>query len=136
MTERGPHLVHMSDFAFQSLDQQFEYVLAQSVFTHLPLNGIVRCLTGIDRALKPGGRFYATFFENPDGKANLGPITHPSLDGIPFRTYFDADPYHYDIATFQWACHGTGLRAQYLGDWDHPGNQKMMVFTKISREGT
>jgi hypothetical protein len=28
------------------------------------------------------------------------------------------------------ACEGTGLTMSYAGDWEHPDNQKMVVFTR------
>lgn len=130
LTEKEPRLVQMGDFSFQSLGSRFDYALAQSVFTHLSLNEIIRCLVGIDAVLEPGARFYATFFENAEGKANLRSVTHPTIDRQPLRTHFDSDPYHYDVSTFQWACEGLGLTPRYIGEWDHPRNQMMIVFNK------
>lgn len=134
LTDKRPILVQMDDFNFQSLNQPFDYALAQSVFTHLPLNSIIRCVMNMEKALVPGGRFYATFFENPQGKFNLEPL-EPALssnvDGPKkFMTHFDKDPYHYDFRTFEWICEGTSLIVEYLGDWNHPRDQKMMVFIK------
>jgi len=130
LVERAPLLVEMEDFDFATLGRVFEYALAHSLFTHLPLNSIVRCVMNIDRVLVPGGRFYATFFENPKGKFHLGPILHPRADGPDLATYFDRDPYHYDVDTFRWICGGTRLRADYIGEWGHPRSQRMLVFTK------
>jgi hypothetical protein len=47
-------------------------------------------------------------------------------------SYFDRDPFHYDIDTFRWIADGTDLSVEYIGDWNHPRNQKMLVFTKES----
>jgi hypothetical protein len=47
------------------------------------------------------------------------------------ETYFDEDPYHYDYETFPWICEGTTFRVEYVGDWGHPENQKMLAFTKM-----
>ena len=30
---------------------------------------------------------------------------------------------------FEWLCEGTGLQVEYLGGWNNPRNQKMLVFT-------
>ncbi|HEY3070429.1 MAG TPA: class I SAM-dependent methyltransferase [Gaiellaceae bacterium] len=126
IAEKRPVLMAMSDFGFERLGQAFDYAIAQSVFTHLYLNEIVRCLVNIDRVLKPGGRFYATFFLNPDGKRNLDDIRQTDT----VVTHFDRDFFHYDIATFEWACQGLGLSVDYLGDWKNPRNQQMLLFTK------
>jgi len=128
---KEPVLVKMDNFDFAALGQKFDYALAQSVFTHLPLNSIIRCIMNIDRALVKGGLFFATFFENPQGKFNLDPIWHPRADGEPRPTFFDSDGYHYDFASFEWVSEGTNLKVSYIGDWHHPRDQRLMVFRKI-----
>jgi hypothetical protein len=130
LMEKNPTLAQMGDFNFASLNQEFDFALAQSVFTHLPLNSIIRCVMNIDKVLVDGGLFFATFFENPQGKSNLEPILQPTKIRKKRPTFFDKDPYHYDFETFKWICEGTGLEAKYIGDWNHPKNQKIMRFTK------
>lgn len=126
LVDKRPVLTVMADFDFRKLDRQFDFALAQSVFTHLPLNHIIRCLMRMEEALVPGGQFYATIYENAQGKRNLDPVEQkPGL-----WTHFDEDFFHYDFATFEWICEGTKLRPEYVGDWKNPRNQKMLVFTK------
>lgn len=131
LAHKSPTLVEMGNFDILSLKQKFDYALAQSVFTHLPLNNIIRCIINIEKSLVQGGRFYATFFESPKTKFNLQPIMHPRADGQEFATYFDKDPYHYHFETFKWICEGTNLKVEYIGDWNHPRDQKMIVFVKM-----
>lgn len=126
---KKPVLVQMGDFEFPSLNQQFDFALAQSVFTHLPLNNIIRCMMKMEKVLVRGGRFYATIFENPRGKLNLDPIVRSKAEGQDF-TYFDKDCFHYDVETFRWICQGTSLSAKYIGEWNHPRDQMMLVFEK------
>lgn len=126
LVDKHPVLGEMADFGFERLGQKFDYALAQSVFTHLPLNSIIRCLMNIDRVLVTGGRFYATIFVNEQGKWNLEPIRQ----GPRALSHFDTNPFHYDFATFEWICEGTGLTPEYWGDWQTPTNQKIIVFTK------
>jgi SAM-dependent methyltransferase len=126
LADRNPTIAAIDDFGFGRLGRQFDYALAQSVFTHLPLNSIIRCLMEIDRALAPGGQFYATFFLNERGKLNLDDVQQ-TPDVV---THFDRDFYHYDVGTFEWICEGTGLSVEYLGDWQNPRNQKMLLFRK------
>lgn len=133
LTHRAPTLVQMDDFGFHRLGQRFDYALAQSVFTHIPLNSIIRCLMNVEKVLVQGGCVYATFFENPEGKANLEPrepAFAEAADGLRFMTYFDRDPYHYDVDTFRWICEGTGLTVEYIGSWNHPRDQRMLRFVK------
>ena len=126
LVEKRPTLVAMENFDFPSLGQKFDYALAQSVFTHLPFNNIIRCLMNVEKALVDGGRFYATIWENPEGKFNLDDIRHAGGK----VTHFDADSFHYDFATFEWICEGTSLAVEHLGEWGHPQSQVMLVFTK------
>ena len=42
LENKNPCLKKLDDFNFSSLNSQFDYALAQSVFTHLPLNKIIR----------------------------------------------------------------------------------------------
>lgn len=125
---KAPVFAQMDDFAFDSLGRQYDYAMAQSVFTHLPLNSIQRCLVNADRVLVPdGGTLYATFFLNPFGPTHLDPVPLPALNSF---TYPDRDPYHYVLETFEFACRGTGLHVEHLGEWNHPRGQQMLAFRK------
>jgi SAM-dependent methyltransferase len=129
LVEKAPVLAVMENFEFDRLGQSFDYALAQSVFTHLPLNRIIRCVMQMEKVLVDGGKFYATIYENERGKRNLEPVEQrPGL-----VSHFDEDYYHYDFASFEWACDGTSLTPDYVGDWNNPRNQKMLVFTKRPR---
>jgi SAM-dependent methyltransferase len=130
VADREPHLLANELFEFGRFGRKFDYAIAQSVFTHLPLNNIIRCLMEMEKALVEGGRFYATFFENSNGKRNLADVRQTET----VVTHFDADFFHYDFATFEWICEGTKLRPEYIGDWGHPRNQKMAVFTRLPGE--
>jgi SAM-dependent methyltransferase len=126
VADKRPNLLVNGAFEFTKLGQTFDYAIAQSVFTHLPVNPIVRCLVEMAKVLNPGGRFYATIYENPQGKVFLGEIQQSER----VVSYPDRDKYHYDLDTLRCACEGTGLTMSYDGDWGHPDNQKMVVFTR------
>jgi hypothetical protein len=80
----------------------------------------------LEKVLKVGGKFFATFYENEQGKRNLEPIRQsPQV-----VSYFDRDSYHYDVGTFEWICAGTSLDVEYLGGWNNPRNQKVLLFKK------
>ena len=126
LQDKAPLLLVNEDFEFRKLGETFDYAIAQSVFTHLPVNTIVRCLVEMAKVLNPGGRFYATIYENPHGKLFLDDIQQ-SETGV---SRYDSDLYHYDLDALRFACEGTGLSFEYEGDWAHPNNQKMVVFTR------
>src|SRR5215469_11012365 len=50
--QKQPVLAQMEDFDFQRLGRQFDFAIAQSLFTHLPVNQITRCLMNAERALR------------------------------------------------------------------------------------
>jgi SAM-dependent methyltransferase len=119
-------LIQDDAFRFGRFEQQFDFALAQSVFTHLPLNTIMRCLAEIEPVLRSGGRFYATFFQHPGPRLNTEPLRQSET----VTTHPDADPFHYDPDAFRWAVEGSTLDVELVGDWDHPRNQQMLLFTK------
>jgi SAM-dependent methyltransferase len=128
LTAREPHLIVDDGFRFGRFEASFDYALALSVFTHFPFNVIMRCLAEVEHVLSPGGRFYATFYLNPGPRLNVEPHKERAA-GI---TTVDADPFYYDPDMFRWAVAESSLEFSLIGDWKHPRNQQMMVFTKRS----
>jgi SAM-dependent methyltransferase len=122
---KAPTLVCDGDFELQRLGRQFDFALAQSLFTHLPANEIIRCLARAESVLVSGGRLFATFFEAPN-RRSLEPI----VQSADVTTHLDRDPFHYDPALFEWICEGSDFSVSGPFDWNHPRNQKMLVFTK------
>jgi len=128
--DQQPTLLHTYHFEAHRLGRMFDYALAQSVFSHIPINAINVCLLQIAQVLKPGGRFYATFFENPAGTRTLGEVEHPAPEPQPTRTYPDQDPFHYGLDLFEWLIEGSDLELRYIGDWGQPRNQHMLLFVR------
>ncbi|MCB0643042.1 MAG: class I SAM-dependent methyltransferase [Phaeodactylibacter sp.] len=54
--------IQAEQFTFPYEDQSFDWVLVNSVFTHMIPEEVVQYLKEIERILKPGGYCYATFF--------------------------------------------------------------------------
>lgn len=120
------NLLVNAHFELYVLGVEFDFALAQSVFTHLPLNHIRRCLFELAKCVKQGGKFYATFFEC-SSESVYTVITHQPGGII---TYMDSDPYHYQLQDFFWCIKGLPWTITYIGDWNHPRGQKMLLFTK------
>jgi len=119
------NLLANGSFRVGDFGQTFDYALAQSLFTHIGLSQVRLCFYRVAQVLKPGGKFYATFFEEPEGT----PIDAPG--GGVRRSY--RNPYWNFAADLEWASSFAPLEYKYIGDWNHPSNQKIAVFTRISR---
>jgi SAM-dependent methyltransferase len=125
IADRGATLVQDEAFAFGRLGRRFDFAFAQSLFTHLPVNAIMRCLGEMQAALVPGGRFYATFFRNPGPRLATGPVRTKN-----HVVHLDRDPFGYDPGLFAWAVEGSALTVDVIGDWGHPRGQEMLLFTR------
>ena len=102
----------------------FDFAVAESVFPALPFNGVARCIASVVRKLQPSGRFYATWFENPD-PANFDPIVQPN--GV--TTYPDHEPYHYPFALVANVCGAVGATVDRVADAMHPGGESVLVIS-------
>ena len=121
-----PNLLVNDKFEFSLFNTKFDFAIAVSVFTHLFMNNILRCLVEINKVLSPRGRFYATHFEAPYS-AFLDPLLH--TPGA-ITTYCDHDPFHYSFFEMQNLAAIADLEVQPINDWSHPRGQKMLCFTR------
>ena len=128
LTDRAPHLLCNAEFDFAAFGAQFDVALAQSVFTHIPLNLIHRCLVRVSEVLKPGAVFYATFLDNPGDRNDLSPIEFPQPDGPPTITYPDRDPFRYHVSFFAELVQGLPLTLEHVGEWGSLRGQSMVAF--------
>jgi SAM-dependent methyltransferase len=119
------------DFDFSVFDAhgEFEYAIAQSAFTHVDYNTIVRCLVEMEDTLAPDGAFYATIFA-ADEPFQIDPCQQPTKNSGTKTTYFDQNNYHYHPSDFEALCSRLDdLSVEFIGDWGHPRNQQMLKFT-------
>ncbi|HMJ73566.1 MAG TPA: class I SAM-dependent methyltransferase [Solirubrobacterales bacterium] len=113
------------DFKFERFGRSFDFALALSVFTHLPLNHVRVCLEKLSPYMAEGGRFFATYFEIPDSQPTFEPrLQQPG--GL--TTYATREPYHYRFSDFTWLAGTQGWRVERVADFPHPRNQKMLRF--------
>lgn len=108
--------------------KQFDYALAQSVFTHLTFNSIRLCLENLAGVIRIGGKFCATYFRIPDDRPTGMPEQHQQ--GI--ITYGYKDPYHYRVADFQYLIRDLPWSLEEEMDWGHPRGQRMLVFSRTA----
>ncbi len=104
---------------------RFDLAIAQSVFTHISLNLMRLCLCRVARVMAPGGRFYATFFE----QGNDFPV-----DGIADRKhphYTERNIFWYYRNDLRWVARRSPWEFRYIGRWGHPRGQRMVEYTRL-----
>jgi ubiquinone/menaquinone biosynthesis C-methylase UbiE len=123
LSDKNPQLIYDDAFNFKLANKTFDFALSISVFTHLPINMIVRCLVNLKLVLNKRGKCFATFFQAPNS-AYLKPIEQ--LKNI--ITHYDKDPFHYSFDEITYMARLADLHVEYIGDWNHPREQMMVVF--------
>lgn len=122
--ERG-HFIVNNAFNLGDLPRPVDFALAPSLFTRLSLNRIVRCVASVLKRLEPGGRFYATWFDNPD-IASVDPIERPH--GV--RTYPDTEPYHCPFEILARVFGALGADVERVAEAGHPRGESVMLITR------
>ncbi len=125
LSYKNPNLIVDDKFSFDRFSEKFDFMVSVSVFTHLPMNIIVRCLNKARESLATNGIYYSTFFQAPTS-SHLDEINQQP-GGI--VTKYDSDPFHYSIEELSYMANLAKLELQIIGDWGHPRNQKMAAFT-------
>jgi len=117
------NLVEDASFDFPGIPEDIDFAIAQSVFTHLPLNYMRRCIANIRRfpRLK---EFCFTVFLVPSAEDLAADATQ--WDGI--VTHDCSDPFHVLAQDIAYFAGQYGLRSEVF-DWNHPRNQQMVVVT-------
>ena len=96
----------------------FDFMIANSIFTHMDPPAILEGLCRCAKALRPGGKIYATF--------NMGDAI---ICGKPYPVMT-----WYPLEMFEWMARHAELGMTYIGDWGHPrninGKQLMLEFSK------
>ena len=117
-----------SSFDLSSFGRTFDYGIAQSVFTHMPLQRLHDCLVAVAPYFRVSGQLFVTVFLGSEANPAKPAVQIPGVISHP-----DQDPYHTTVA-FLHAMSGklSEWRMDILGDWDHPRNQQMISFTRVS----
>lgn len=125
LESKMPHLLVNDKFELGCFATTFDYAIAVSVFTHLPMNHIIRCLVEARKVLRPAARLFASYFEAP-AQAYLERLKHTPGDIV---TNYDADPYHYAFEEVQWMAEIAHMKVERVGAWGHPRDQTMLAFS-------
>lgn len=111
---KTPEFVISDSFNFGGFSKKPDFAIALSLFTHLNSEDIMKCLQNLKIFVKKDHIFFATFFEGSSGD---NPNTSHSLD-------------HFDYTKEEMISFGenTGWKAEYIGNWEHPRDQKIMKY--------
>lgn len=101
-------------------ETKFDYMLAQSVFSHLPPEMIQACLGRVMPSLAKGGWFLATYFESSDGRVDPG-------QPHPFRR-LEMKRSSYPFAMFQEMAEQLGITVERIQPFYHPREQRLLGF--------
>jgi cyclopropane fatty-acyl-phospholipid synthase-like methyltransferase len=125
LVKKKPNLIVDDKFSFNKFEAKFDFMVSVSVFTHLPMNIIIRCLNKAKESLAPNGVYYSTFFQAPKS-SHLETIKQQPGNIV---TNYDSDPFHYSLEELVYMAKLVKLEVNVIGDWGHPRNQKMAVFS-------
>lgn len=103
---------------------KFDMAIAQSVFTHIHLNLMRLCLHRVAKVMKPGGRFFVTFFERRP-TFELDRVQPGSLQ------FTERNRFWYYRRDMRWVAKNMPWEFTYIGDWNHPRSQKMVQYTRV-----
>lgn len=114
--------LHSTDRFDTDFGVDFDMAIAQSVFTHVSLNHIRLCMYRVSKVLKPGGTFYATFYERPPG--------YP-LDGHHRKQFTERNAFWYYRRDIRWASRFGRWKFRYIGQWGHPRGQRIVALHRM-----
>lgn len=128
LTGKLPTLLRSEVFASDLEIGEVDFAISISLFTHLPISYVQEALLSIKSMLNKNGAYFATFFVADNINHQFAPIKQSPGDII---TYAHKDPYHVNIEHINFISRQVGLNCTYIGDWNHPRNQKMFMFEHI-----
>lgn len=116
---KRPLFSHDSDFTLTAFDQKFDFLLAQSIFSHASPLQITRCLAEAAQVMKPTSIFIATFLQANDNYEG-DEWVYPG--GV-----------HYTLDFIKSLVEDHGLACVPI-EWPHPSNQTWVIITDPSHQ--
>lgn len=107
---KKPVFDHDEHFTLTTFGRRFDFMIAQSIFSHCSQAQIRRCIAQARQALAPDGVFAATFF--------LGPVNY---EGDKWVAKAD-----YTLEHMQAMVRGEGMECTPI-DWPHPDPQQWIL---------
>lgn len=113
LESKHPALHLVNDLSFNCVNgKTFDYIIAQSVLSHMPLKEIETSFVNIRKVMKPSTIYFATFHDGGD------------------KTFVkDFQDFYFPFSDLQQAGTRSGLHIELMNDYPHPRNQRMMKIT-------
>lgn len=141
---KQPSFRYQDDFSLTGFDVLFDFMLAQSVLTHVSQTQLDHCLSEAKLALQPEGMFAASFFANGDEIYIGQDWVYPGFASYPFKFVVErarqhgltayplvwANVYGHYWIVFAHAAYAE--RISWLGDFG--GEQRMLRVLELTRE--
>lgn len=129
LSERLPlaNLHATQDFDCNGFGVSFDFALAVSVFTHLPLNHIRLALHRVCEVLREGGTFVFTYFTVPADVSIVEPWLH---DPGGIRTTTNSDPFHYRLSDIRHAAKELPVTIEPMPFRTHPRDQQVLLMRR------
>ena len=102
--------------------RSFDYIVAFSLFTHLPISVFESALSSIAKVMEERSVFLSSFFISGDDF----PPQMNQLDGV--VSYADRDPFHYPHSNFRRLSARINLRVQEIEGLFHSRGQRLFAF--------
>jgi hypothetical protein len=118
---KQPVFSNDANFTLTSFGRSFDFLLAQSIFTHAAQSHIRRCLSEAAQVMTPSSIFAATIFRG-----------QTDYEGAEWR---EADALTYRLETMQGLARQQGLICLPIG-WPHPSGQFWLAFARPENEQT
>lgn len=118
-------------FDLSAFDRMFDFGIAQSVFSHLPIEELTACLSRIAPFFVAGANFFATYFECPEDWPQDKPLRHEPGNTV---THAEVDPFHYKRSWIGEKTEHLGWVLEVIGDWKHSRDQKMLRFVRTGKQ--
>jgi hypothetical protein len=109
-----PELIVSGTFDFAGFTNPPDYVLAQSLFTHLPKNDIIRCLQRVRSRSLDSTIWFASFLVAD------APVNNPNKP-------HDQNGFFYTVQEMEGFARETGWNPAFIGEWDHPYREQQMM---------
>ena len=114
---KKPKFYHFEDFKLGQIGLKFDYIIAQSIFSHASLTQIKTCLTEVKQTLHQDGIFAVTFVEGNEDYQGEDWV-YPNC-------------VTYTKTTIKSMIAAAGLRGK-RSDWLHPSQTWYLVYNKES----